>query len=388
MEDEKANTASNKKPTQLQMKKPTQLQAKTPPGSALNKPTGPKTIKLSKPTRWNKPPRPTASDKTAQINKDKPAQVHAEQSTGPKPGKPAQANAKQPAQVNEKEPTRPKVEEPAQLQIKKPTRPKTFNLRHKRKRHHGLSLVPWLIKVNHGHPMARPNLKLKTDHTLNAYSGVFTDLQTPTCACSPSGFKKLLNHVVFKRRHSEAAHYNRHKHHISHDLVNASHRQRLSKTFAYLSLNKIKFCIATSLKRAYGQPYDQSMLCQQPRMIKPWHEPKLIKSCVHFMGDVMESLVEPNLSRNQFSLGLRHARQKLNHNPTPKQPLGLTCVFLNHEQAKSALNSSSTSKFKAAKTKAAKTQLAKPALTSRGKAYVSLAIGGQLKPGQTLGLHF
>ena len=267
-------------------------------------------------------------------------------------------------------------------QTKNPPQPMILSPDHKQKLHYGLSLslAPW--STQHGHHNTHPKVKLKTNHTLSLNSGLLTNLRTPACACSPSGFKKLLNHVVFKRRHSEAAHYNRHKHHISHSLVNTSHRQRLSKTFAYLSLNKIKFCVAMSLKLAYGQPSDVTLLCRQ--VIKSWHGPKLIKSCVHFMGDLMESLVEPNLSRNQFSLGLRHARQKLNINRSPKQPLGLTCVGLHNGQSKGALNTSGTSKTKAAKTKAAKSSLG---FTSRGKAYASLACGGQLKPGQTLGLH-
>lgn len=222
---------------------------------------------------------------------------------------------------------------------KKGLQPLTFSLGQPRKPNLGLSLAPRATK--HGlvrvKPKSSPKLRFKLLHTVQKHgvlklnSGWLTPHPTPACGCSPSGFKKLLNHKVFKKRHSEVAHYNRHKHHISHNLVNTSHRQRLSKTFAYLSLNKIKFCVAMSLQLAYGVVHDPDLHYVQPgvqtRGFKSWVGPKLIKSCVYFMGDNMESVVEPNLSRNQFSLGLRHARQKLNHNLKPRQPLGLACTF-------------------------------------------------------------
>lgn len=124
-------------------------------------------------------------------------------------------------------------------------------------------------------------------------------------SCSQPGFKKLMFNRVLVRGNSFEPSYNRRKHSHSHRLIINHQLQNLSKTFGYLSQNKIKFCIAQSLKLCYGIK-KQRLLDTNKALINS-------KTTLVFMTDLIETHSHILLTRNQYSGSLRSAQQKLNH---------------------------------------------------------------------------
>jgi len=117
------------------------------------------------------------------------------------------------------------------------------------------------------------------------------------------GFKKALyNRIKINNYRLEPA-YNRRKHSLSHYILLNNQYSKLSKSFGYLSKNKIDFFIGAALKKTYKN-----------------FDPNFIKSnrAIPHLVTLIETDSSPILYRNMFSNSLAQAKHVLRHRLTQR----------------------------------------------------------------------
>nr|YP_010003073.1 ribosomal protein S4 [Ulva sp. TM637]AZP40097.1 ribosomal protein S4 [Ulva sp. TM637] len=125
---------------------------------------------------------------------------------------------------------------------------------------------------------------------------------------STVGFKQVLYNRIKIEKNRLYPLYNRRKHNHSHHILITNQLGKLSKTFHYLSKNKLKNFITLALRKALGYKAENSTSIpyyQLSRHISARSTPNLISILENQMGTL--------IWRNQFKHYLAHSRQTLLH---------------------------------------------------------------------------
>ena len=125
---------------------------------------------------------------------------------------------------------------------------------------------------------------------------------------STVGFKQVLYNRIKIEKNRLYPSYNRRKHNHSHHILITNQLGKLSKTFHYLSKNKLKNFITLALRKALGYKAEKSAIepnYQLSRHISTRPTPNLISILENEMGTL--------IWRNQFKHCLAYSRQTILH---------------------------------------------------------------------------
>lgn len=125
---------------------------------------------------------------------------------------------------------------------------------------------------------------------------------------STIGFKQVLYNRIKIEKNRLYPSYNRRKHNHSHHILISNQLSKLSKTFNYLSKNKLKNFITLALRKAFGYKADSSTLrpyYQLSRYMSIRSMPNLIS--------ILENQMDTLIWRNQLKYCLAYSRQTVLH---------------------------------------------------------------------------
>nr|YP_010216421.1 ribosomal protein S4 [Ulva intestinalis]UBR43442.1 ribosomal protein S4 [Ulva intestinalis] len=147
--------------------------------------------------------------------------------------------------------------------------------------------------------------KLLTANNALVKSIVLSFLKSST---STAGFKQVLYNRIKIQNNRLHPSYNRRKHSHSHHILITNQLGKLSKTFHYLSANKLKNFITLALRKAFGYKEENTTTtpyCAISRFFKSRSTPDLIA--------ILETQICALIWRNQFKHCLANSRQAVLH---------------------------------------------------------------------------
>lgn len=125
---------------------------------------------------------------------------------------------------------------------------------------------------------------------------------------STVGFKQVLYNRIKIEKNRLYPSYNRRKHNHSHYLLITNQLGKLSKTFYYLSKNKLKNFITLALRKALGNKADNSTVMPYYRLSRHMG----VRSMPNLIS-ILENQMGTLIWRNQFKHSLAYSRQTILH---------------------------------------------------------------------------